>query len=182
MIPCVITVPQEVIRGAFNILFSFPQEVYMVRDDFRIETVSGDPLGDPRDCLKGEGKHWMCQCYVPTGIAGKSLVYLDMRGFASELIEIQYDTDPSVEATWFKPVVNGDKIEISLFFNYPLRHLHKRNFKFSQPTPFQLYRDGILYKIVFYKKIEGRLSVKVGGAVVKQNGVKSVIEDSVLEV
>ena len=182
MIRCVITAPQKVITGAFNILFSFPQEVYLTTDDFRIETLSGDPLGDPRDCLKGEGRHWMCQCYVPTGRSGRSLISLEMRGFLSDLIEIEYDTVNSVMATLLAPVERGRKTEISLFFNYPLQHLRKRNFKFSQPTPFQLYRDGELYKLVFSKRGEGALSVRVLGGVVKQNGVEAVIEESILEV
>ena len=182
MIQCVLTVPQKVITGAFNILFSFAQEVYLTRDDFRIETLEGDPLSDPRDCLKGQGKHWMCQCYVPTGIAGKSLIWFEMKGFSTRIIEIEYDTVKTVEATWLDPIVEGQKRTLPLFFNYPLRHLRKRNFRFSQPTPFQLYRAGDLYQIVFSKKVEGGLSVQVGGSVVKQNGVEAVIAESVLEV
>ena len=179
---CVITAPQEVIKGVFNILFAFPQEVYLTRDDFRIDTVEGDPLGDPRDCLRGEGKHWMCQCYVPTGIAGKSWIELDMRGFSSDIIEVEYDTTKTVTATWLEPVIGDDKTELSLFFNFPLQYLRKINFKFSKPVSFQLYRVGDLYQLVLSKKIRRGFSVRVGGKVVKQNGLKAVIENNVLEV
>ena len=179
---CVITAPQKVITGTFNILFAFPQEVYLTRKDFRIDRVSGDPLGDPRDCLMGEGKHWMCQCYVPSNIAGKSWIELDMRGFLSDIIEIEYDTTKNVTATWLEPVTTDDRTELSLFFNSPLQHLRKINFKFSKPVSFQLYRVGELYQLVLSKKNRRGFSVRVGGKVVKENGIKSVIDDNVLEV
>ena len=181
MIRCIITV-QKVVSGTFNILFSFPQEVYLTTDDFRIDLIEGDPLGDPRDKLTGSGKHWMCQCYLPTGIHGKSRIVLDMRGFSARPVEIEYDSMRTITATWLEPVITDQKTELSISFSCPLQHLRKINFKFSKPVSFQLYRVGELYQLVLSKKIRRGFSVTVGGKVVKQNGLKAVIEDNVLEV
>ena len=180
MIRCVITVPQKVITGAFNILFSFPQEVFLTTDDFRIEAVEGDPLGDPRDNLKGGGKHWVFQCYIPDARNGRSRVVLDMRGFSATLVEIIYDTVRTVQVEWGTPALMEGKVEIPVSFDFPLRHLRKRNFRLSEALPFQVYRKDAAYVLIVQRTVG--FSVTAFGHVVKASGVEGYIEESTLEV
>ena len=84
MIRGVITTPSETITGAFNIIFSFAENVDFTADNFRIETLSGDPLGDPRDTLKGKGNHYMFQCYIPTAKYGRSRISLQLPGVSGK--------------------------------------------------------------------------------------------------
>ena len=182
MIKGVISVPKKVITGAFNILFSFSDAVDFTVDNFSIQTLSGDRLGDPRDNLKGKGNHYVFQCYIPTGRCGRSRVVLDHPQVDDAAVDIEYDTVKVVNATWGTPLRSPQKTEIPVSFDCPLRHLRKRNFRLSQALPFQLYVVDEDYKLVIPKRIEGVLSVRVLGNVVKESGVEGYIAESVLEV
>ena len=182
MIRGVITAPSETITGAFNIRFAFSEWVDLTADDIQIETLLGDPLGDPRDTLKGKDNHYMLQCYIPTAKRGMSRVSLKLAGVTAKPVDIEYDTVKAVIAEWGVPVKKGLRTEIPISFDAPLQHLRKRNFRLSQPLPFQLFLDGEGYRLVVSKRIEGVLSVRVLGSVVKESGVEGYIAESVLEV
>ena len=184
MIRSVITVPKGVITGAFNILFSFAEDVDLRVENFRIETLSGDPLGhDPRNSLKkGNGDHYMFQCYIPKQIYGKSRVFLDLEGAFAKPVDIVYDTINGVWVEWGVPVRVGQKTEIPVSFHVPLRHLRKRNFRFSRAMPFQLYAsDTNGYRLVIFNR-DNKFSVTAHGTVTKATGVDSFIRRSILEV
>ena len=178
MVRCVISAPKKIITGAFNILFSFSEDVDFTTDDFRIETLSGDPLGDPRDRLKGIANHFMFQCYIPTAKYGKSQVSLDMPGVSVEPVEIGYDTVRVVKATWGTPVVSLQKTDVLVLFDTPLQHLRKRNFLISKAMPFKIYRRGDGYLV----SVQNRgvpFSIEVAGLITKASGVDGYIEKSV---
>lgn len=178
---CVITAPKRFITGAFNILFSFPEEVSLTVDDFRIETLWGDDLGDPRDNLKGGGRHWSFQCYIPENRYGRSRVTLAMLGYSAFPADVMYDTIRSVQIQWGTPILTERTIEIPVWFDYPLQHLRKRNFRISGVGQFQIYRTDGEYLLVIQKRDVG-FSVTALGQVVKINGVQAYITESVLEV
>lgn len=179
---CVITVPQKIVTGAFNILFSFSEAIDFRVEDFDVDRLFGDPLGDPRDNLKGNGNHWVFQCYLPFDRRGRSRVSLNLSDVTSRPVEVDYDTIRTVRATWLTPVQMDKTTEVILFFDSPLRHLKKRHFRLSRPLPFQIYRVGDAYKIVIQGRVSHALSVSVSGSVVKANGAQGYIEESVLEI
>ena len=183
MIRGVITAPSRVIRGAFNIRFAFSEWVDLTAADIQIETLLGDALGDPRDrILQGDNYHYVLQCYIRSAKQGFSRVSLKLPGVSVEPVDIEYDTVKVVTAKWGVPVKKGLLTEIPVAFDAELQHLRKRNFRFSQPLPFQLHRSGDDYCLRISKRFASPLSVFVFGSVVKANEVEAVIEESVLEV
>ena len=178
MVRCVISAPKKIITGAFNILFSFSEDVDFTTDNFRIEMLSGDPLGDPRDRLKGKANHYMFQCYIPVAKYGRSRISLDMLDAWAEPVEIEYDTVRVVKAEWGTLVRKRQGVEIPVSFDTPLKHLRKRNFLISKSMPFQLYRRGDAY-VVSVQNRGVPFSIEVAGLITKASGVDGYIEKSV---
>ena len=108
MIRGVITAPNRVIRGAFSIRFAFSEWVNLTTDDIHIETLLGDALGDPRDCLlQGDNHHYILQCYIRSAKQGFSRVSLKLPGVSVEPVDIEYDTVKVVTAKWGVPIKKG---------------------------------------------------------------------------
>ena len=181
MIHCVINAPEKTITGAFTILFAFSLSFEgFFAEDIQVKTIEGDPLGDPRDNLKGRGNHYALQCYVPPNTYGKSEISLDIPDVAVKPVEIVYDTVKVVSPEWGTPVVRGSITEVPITFDVPLRHLRKRHFRLLPAVPYQIYRSDQGYRLSVKRR--GGFSVTVRGQVIKSNGVESVIKKSVLEV
>lgn len=181
MIKCVINAPEKTITGAFTVLFAFSQPFGgVIAEDIRVKTIEGDPLGDPRDNLKGRDNHYALQCYVPPDTRGKSEISLEFPGVLVTPVQITYDTMKVVVPEWGAPVIRGLATEVPLTFDAPLRHLRKRNFRLLPAVRYQIYRTDQGYKLSVKRR--GNFSVMVSGQVVKSNGVEATIERSVLEV
>lgn len=180
----VITAPTTVITGAFNVRFSFPQNVDFTADNFHVETLSGDALGDVRDHLKGNGNHYMLMCYIPTEKYGRSRVSLDLEVDGAPVdakpVEIEYDTVRSIVPVWGTPIERGNKVEIPLTLPAPVVNLDKGNFQVSVPARCHLYGSGREYQFVVSATKD--FDVMLLGRVRKENGLEAVIEATVIEV
>ena len=176
----VITAPQEMITGAFNIRFGFIRPIELTAADITVETLEGDALGHTKDSFGGSGANYHVLCYVPDARSGKSRISVVKDGLIVEPVEIEYDTVRTVRATWGTPIQRGAKVEIPISFGVAIENLKKRNFTFSCACPFQLYGSGDAYSLVVPNRT-GQ-TVTVSGAVRKLNGVRAEIEETVLEV
>ena len=180
MIRGVITAPQGIITGAFNIRFGFIRPIELTAADITVETLEGDALGHTKDTFRGSGASYHILCYVPDGRSGKSRISVVKDGLEVEPVEIAYDTVQTVRATWGTPIRRGTKVEIPIFFGVAIENLKKRNFTFSCPCPFQLYGSGDTYSLIVPQRTG--LIVTVSGTVRKTNGVRAEIQEMVLEV
>ena len=93
---------------------------------------------------------------------------------------VTYDTVKTVTVKWGTPVQRGSRIEIPVFFDVAIQKLKKRNFKLSQPCPFQLYGSGEAYSLIVPNRTG--LTVSVSGTVRKASGIAAEIEETTLEV
>ena len=176
----VITVPQGIITGAFNVRFDFIRELELTAADVVVETLEGDALGHPKDTFGGSGANYHILCYLPENRAGRSRISVNKEGLAVEPVEIAYDTVRTVRATWGMPIPRGAKVEIPISFSVAIENLKKRNFTFSCACPFQLYGSGNSYSLIVPQRTG--LTVTVSGAVRKLNGVRAEITAAAFEV
>ena len=177
----VITAPTKVITGAFNIRFAFPKPLELTQADVVVETLEGDALGYSKDCFGGSGKDYHILCYIPDERKGESRVSVVKNGLEVEPVIVEYDTVQTIAATWGTPIQRGSRIELPVSFDTAVQNLKKRNFRFSYPTPYQLYGTGDTYSVVIPQRQEN-FTVAVSGAVEKVNGLRAEIRESVLEV
>lgn len=176
----VISVPRNIITGAFNIRFDFIRAIELTAADITVETLEGDALGHTKDSFGGSGASYHILCYLPENRVGRSRISVIKEGFEVEPVEIEYDTLRVVRATWGNPIQRAGKVELPISFDVAIENLRKRNFRFSQATPFQLYGSGDTYSLIFPSR--SGLRVIVSGGVLKSNGVRADIQESELEV
>ena len=174
----VITVPQGIITGAFNVRFDFIRELELTAADVVVETLEGDALEHTKDSFGGSGANYHILCYLPENRAGRSRISVNKEGLAVEPVEIAYDTVRTVRATWGMPIPRGAKVEIPISFSVAIENLKKRNF--TLPGPFQLYGSGNSYSLIVPQRTG--LTVTVSGAVRKLNGVRAEITAAAFEV
>ena len=178
----VITAPEGIITGAFTLLFAFWRETEFSLSDIRIETLAGHALGHTKDSLGGSGKDYHILCYLPEGRKGESRISVVKDGFDVTPVTVEYDTIRTVHATYGTPIKQNGKIEVPVSFDAPIQHLKKRNFRFSVPAPFQLYREnGDAYRVVLPER-SSPFRITVSGRVRKMNGVGANIEETRLQV
>lgn len=170
----VITAPKQIITGAFNIRFDFIRPVELLQSDVRVETLTGDALGNPKDSFGGSGASYHILCYLPDARSGRSRISVVKTGLVVEPVIIEYDTVKTVRATWGVPIPRGTKVEIPISFGVAIEDLRKRNFRFSAAVPFQLYGSGDTYSLILPNRTG--FSVTVSGTVRKSNGVRVDIE------
>ena len=176
----VITAPREIITGAFNVRFDFIRPIELTAADVVVETLEGDALGHSKDSFGGSGASYHILCYIPDARSGKSRISVVKDGLIVEPVIVEYDTVKTVRATWGTPIPRGTKVEIPISFDVAIENLRKRNFRCSQPVPFQLYGSGDTYSLIVPARTG--LQVTVLGTVRKSNGVSVNIEETVLEV
>ena len=179
MILGTITVPQKIITGAFTILFSFQRPIIFSMADIDVETLSGDALGHGKDVFGGDGANYYVQCYLPDMRAGESRISVKKSGVSVASVVVGYDTRKVVFLTWGTPFQEGNRLEVPVSLDVPLRILKKKNFRLLPPVPFQLYGSGNVYRLVLPVR---EVEIAIQGAVVKANGVDAEIKGSVLEV
>lgn len=179
----VITVPKKVITGAFTILFSFLRETDFTVDDFRVETVSGDPLGHHKDSFGGRDKNYHALCYLPEGTAGVSRISVVKDGVRVKPVVVEYDTVRTVTVAWAEPrQIKNNKIEIPLALDASVVNLRKSHFTLSRPLKFYLYGSGMEWTLVTAPTQLKKFRVSVSGSVVKHNGLVAAISGSDLAV
>ena len=176
----VITVPQNIITGAFTILMTFIRPIELTAADVVTTTLAGDALGHTKDSFGGSGASYHRLCYLPDARCGKSRISISKPGVDVAPVIVAYDTVKTVHATWGPPLQRNRKIEIPVSFDVAIQHLKKRNFKLSPPLPFQVYGSDDAYSLVVPDS--GHLTVTVSGTVRKSNGVRAGIPATVLEV
>ena len=176
----VITAPTGIITGAFNLLFDFIRPIELIASDIVVETLAGDALGHPKDSFGGSGARYHILCYPPDGRSGKSRISVVKTGLVVEPVVITYDTVRTVRATWGTPIQRGTKVELPISFGVAIENLKKRNFRFSQALPFQLYGSSDSYSLIVPQRTG--LIVTVSGAVRKANGVRAEIAENQLSV
>lgn len=175
-----ISAPRGIITGAFNIRFGFIRPIELTAADVTVEVLEGDALGHTKDTFGGSGANYHILCYLPDGRSGKSRISVNKAGLEVEPVEIEYDTVRTVRATWGMPIQRGAKVELPISFGVAIENLKKRNFRFSQAVPFQLYGSGDSYSLILPSRTG--LIVTVAGSVRKGNGVQAEIEEVSLEV
>lgn len=176
----VITVPSGIITGAFNILFDFIRPIDLTAADVVVETLEGDGLGHAKDTFGGSGASYHILCYIPDARSGKSRISVVKDGLIVEPVIVEYDTVKTVRATWGTPIQRGTKVELPISFGVAIENLKKRNFRFSQALPFQLYGSSDSYSLIVPQRTG--LIVTVSGAVRKANGVRAEIAENQLSV
>lgn len=176
----VITAPKQIITGAFNVRFDFIRPIELTAADITAETLEGDALGHTKDNFGGSGAHYHILCYLPDARSGKSRISVVKDGLVVAPVIVEYDTVKTVRATWGTLIPRGTKVELPISFDVAIENLRKRNFRFSQPLPFQLYGSGDTYSLVLPQR--RWLTVTVSGGVRKGNGVSAEISESILEV
>lgn len=177
----VISTPRGVITGAFNIRFAFQQDVDLTADDVVVMQIEGDALGHPKDTFGGRGKDYHILCYIPDARKGRSRISVIKDGVDVSPVFVEYDTVRTVIATFGTPIKRGSKVEVPVTFDSPVRNLKKRNFQVTPSSPFQLYGSDADYTLSVANK--GRaFSVAVAGSVVKANGVRADIQETVIDV
>ena len=173
----VITVPQGIITGAFNIRFDFIRAIELTAADITVETLEGDALGHTKDNFSGSGANYHVLCYLPDERSGKSRISVVKDGLRVEPVIVTYDTVKTIVATWGTPIRRGNrKVELPISFGVAIQQLKKRNFVLSQPLPFQLYGSGDTYSLVVPDRTG--LTVTVSGAVRKLNGIRADIQEN----
>lgn len=177
----VISVPKGIITGAFNIRLTFIRETELTAADIVVETIEGDALGHTKDNFGGGGANYHILCYIPDARTGKSRISVVKAGLDVRPVIVEYDTVRTVTATWGTPIQRGSKLELPVSFGVPIQGLKKRNFRFSVPTPFQLYGTGDTYSLVVPQR-QQNFTVAVSGTVQKRNGIRGNIEETILEV
>ena len=183
MIRGVIIAPKKVITGAFTLRFSFWREIEFSMADIRVETLEGDALGHSKDCFSGSGANYYILCYIPDARSGKSRISVDKEGVAVEPVIVEYDTVKTVTATWGTPIRRGSKLELPIAFDVPIQKLKKRNFRCSQPCPYQLYGSDANYTLVIPSQIsETPWTLTAYGTVQKANGIPAVVTVSSVSV
>lgn len=173
----IIAVPTGIITGAFNIRFNFIREIELTAADITVETLEGDALGHSKDAFGGSGANYHILCYIPDPRAGKSRISVAKDGLEVEPVIVEYDTVRTVHATWGTLIQRGTKVELPVLFDVAIQRLKKRNFRFSLPTPFQLYGTGKDYSLVIPQQRD--FTVTVSGSVRKVSGVDANIEETV---
>ena len=176
----VITAPKQIITGAFNILFDFIRPIDLTAADVVVETLEGDGLGHAKDNFGGSGVHYHILCYLPDARSGRSRISINKDGLDVEPVEVEYDTVRTVRVTWGTLIPRGTKVELPISFDVAIENLRKRNFRFSQPVPFQLYGSGGTYSLIVPARTG--LQVTVLGTVRKSNGVSAEIQGEQLTV
>ena len=182
MIRGVITAPTKIITGAFTLRFSFWRDVELTMADVRVETLEGDALGHSKDCFSGSGSNYYIRCHLldERKRTGKSRISVTKAGVDVEPVIVVYDTVRTVTATWGTPIQRGSKLELPIAFDVPIQKLKKRNFRCSQPCPYQIYGADSDYALVVPRRTG--LTLTAYGTVRKANGIPAVIETAVLEV
>lgn len=176
----VITAPKGIIIGAFNIRFDFIRPIVLTAADITVETLAGDALGHTKDSFGGSGANYHILCYIPDARLGRSRISVNKADLEVEPIEIEYDTIKVVRPTWGTPIQRGSKVELPVTFDVAIENLKKRNFQFSQASPFQLYGSGDTYSLVFSRRTG--LIITISGGIRKVNGVLASIVETVFEV
>ena len=186
---CVLTAPVKTVKGKFNIRLTFARQVQdFDLSNVKIETVSGDPIGEDVR-VWGQDGNWYLTCKIPdncigwseVSLTGSVIVNSGLETIDARAVRIAYDTVRSVAASFGTPIKRGRKIEIPVSFDTPIQHLKKPNFRFSHATPFQLYGTSDSYSLVLPDKGKP-LTVSVFGPVQKINGIDVKIIENVLEV
>ena len=168
----VITVPKQIITGAFNVRFDFIRPIDLMAADVTVETLEGDALGHEKDSFGGSGASYHILCYLPDARSGRSRISVVKDGLDVEPVIVEYDTVKMVRATWGTPIPRGTKVELPISFGVAIQNLKKRNFRFSPAIPFYLYGSGDAYTLSIIAK-ETRVSIR--GLVKKSNGTDAVI-------
>ena len=177
----VISAPRGVIQGAFNIRFAFQEDIDLTADDVIVMPIEGDALGHAKDTFGGSGKDYHILCYIPDARKGRSRISVIKDGVDVSPVFVEYDTVRTVIATFGTPIKRGSKVEVPVSFDSPVRNLKKRNFQVTPSAAFQLY--GLDYTYTLLVASKGRaFSVYVAGAVVKANGVRAGIQETVIDV
>lgn len=169
----VITIPQKIMTGAFNIRLDFIRPIELTAADITVETLEGDALGHAKDTFGGSGANYHVLYYLQDQRSGKSRISVNKAGLTVEPVVVAYDTVRTVRATWGTPIRRGTQVELPIAFDVAIENLRKRNFTFSCPCPFQLYGSGANYSLVFPNRTG--LTVTVSGTVRKLNGVRADI-------
>ena len=168
----VISVPGDIITGAFNVLFAFEANVNLIIDDIVFRTLEGDALGHTKDRLGGSGQNYHLICYIPDVRTGKSEISIDKAGVDADPVVAVYDTQETVAVTWGDPVVRDTVIEMPLTFADAVQNIKKRQFRIMPAHRFQMYGTGTNYTLVVQRrKLVNRFSVTVSGTVEKTNGI-----------
>ena len=180
MIRGTIKAPKGIITGAFTLLISFIRDLELTAADVVVETLEGDALGHTKDSFGGSGANYHSLCYIPDARSGKSRISIRKEGIDVDPVVVTYDTVKTVRATWGTPIRRGSKVEIPIAFGVAIQKLKKRNFKLSQPCPFQLYGSGEAYSLIVPNRTGLRVSVL--GTVRKANGIQAEIIETTLGV
>ena len=168
--------PQEILTGAFSVLFSFNRALDFSRDDIDIQTLEGDALGHTKDTFGGEGAHYYLQCYLQENQLGTSEISLK-RYHAAPVI-VQYDTVRTLVPTFGKPFARNRKIEVPILLPAPIIGLKKKHFRVPEGIPYQVFGSGRAYQLL----LSGSGVVTLAGSVRKESGVKAQIVETTFEV
>ena len=110
--------------------FSFQRPIIFSMADIEVETLSGDALGHGKDVFGGDGANYYVQCYLPDMRAGESRISVKKSGVSVASVVVRYDTRKVVFLTWGAPFQEGNRVEIPVLLDVPLRILKKRIFGF----------------------------------------------------
>ena len=183
--------PQEILTGAFSVLFSFNRALDFSRDDIDIQTLEGDALGHTKDTFGGEGAHYYLQCYLQENQLGTSEISLK-RYHAAPVI-VQYDTVRTLVPTFGKPFARNRKIEVPILLPAPIIGLKKKHFRVPEGIPYQVFGSGRAYQLLLsgsaakarHHDDSDRVpfaEVTLAGSVRKESGVKAQIVETTFEV
>ncbi|MDE0398911.1 MAG: hypothetical protein OXL96_14035 [Candidatus Poribacteria bacterium] len=179
----IITAPQNLIKGAFTILFSFASDIVLTQADIIIEPIEGDALGHEKDTFGGSGGHYHLICYLPDARRGKSRIRIAKNGVTVEPVIVEYDTVQTVIVTYGDPIRRNRKIEIPITIDAPVKQLRKQHVQLSEAMPFSLYGNDDIYQILVSPPSDlTQFQITITGIVEKTNEVQAVIPAATLEV
>ena len=193
----VISVPNKIIIGAFDVRFSFFNPV----DNFdmsnvNVDTLSGDPILDYHTFHKiGNGQSYYLTYKMPESCVGKSRISfngeVNVNGIQEDIKgnhkDIEYDTDKDVEVVFGVPVYNRSFI-VPIDFPFNIIGLTKRHFNLIKVSgnvlsrlKFSLYGSENKFYLSFYPKYGGSFIIQSNQrSLMKDNGISiSMVEKSI---
>lgn len=194
----VISVPNKIIIGAFDVRFSFFKPV----DDFdmsnvNVDTLSGDPILDYHTFNKiGNGQGYYLTYKMPESCVGKSRISfngeVNVNGIQEEIKgnykDIEYDTDKDAAAVFGDQFYRNRAFIVPFDFPFNIIGLTKRHFNLIKVSgnvlsrlKFSLYGSENKFYLSFYPKYGGSFIIQSNQrSLVKENGIIiSMIESSI---